>query len=104
MDVSQLVMQILTMLIPTLGGSLIGSLIGSYKSRSSKEKALYDYTRLSMKRDLRELHKRICIEQQVATIDDREDAEDIYKAYQALGGNGTCTTLYNEIMQRPITS
>lgn len=103
MDITSLVIQAVSMLLPTLCGSVIGSVIGSYKSHNAKNKALEDYNRISMKRDLREIHKRVCVERSGCTVEDKEDAEEIYTAYKALGGNGTGETLYKEIMSAAVT-
>lgn len=103
MDFTSLVIQAVSMVLPTLLGSIIGSVIGSYKSHNEKTKALENYNRISMKRDLREIHKRVCVEKSGCSVEDKEDAEEIYTAYKALGGNGTGETLYKEIMRAAVT-
>lgn len=45
------------------------------------------------------LDPKICI-----TPSERDDFDDIYKAYSALGGNGGGTAIYNRIMAKPICS
>lgn len=103
MDWEQILVQGLMMVLPTLGGSIIGSIIGSYKSHNAKNRAIEDYNKISMKRDLREIHRRVCVERSGCTVEDKEDAEEIYTAYKALGGNGTGETLYREIMAAAVT-
>ena len=37
------------------------------------------------------------------TTDELENLEYLYKPYSALGGNGTCKRLYEEVLRLPIT-
>lgn len=54
------------------------------------------------------LHMRLydlcqkCINQGYVTTEELKNAEDVYKTYHALGGNGTGTSLYNRIQKLPI--
>ena len=44
------------------------------------------------------------LEQGWTTVEDLKNLEYIYKAYHALGGNGTGTELYNRALKLPINS
>lgn len=36
------------------------------------------------------------------TLEDKENLQDMYKAYKALGGNGHLETVYNEVCHLPV--
>lgn len=42
------------------------------------------------------------IEREYVTIEDMKDFEYLYKAYHALGGNGTGTEIYERVKNLPI--
>ena len=57
-----------------------------------------DGMRSLLRSQLVDMHHKYVVEGQPCSVDEHDNAEQVYKAYHALGGNGTGTHLYQEIM------
>ena len=57
-----------------------------------------------LRAELRECHHLFCDLHEPLTVDLAEEVEHVYIAYHGLGGNGTGTKLYEEIMALPTIS
>lgn len=51
-----------------------------------------------MRLQLYEMHKRYVVDGLPMPYDEKERADSVYAVYHALGGNGSGTALYKEIM------
>lgn len=82
----------------SLMGALVGALVGQVKHKSEKDKALERGMRAIMRAQLIELHGTYVAEGRPCPVEIKEQATSVYHAYHDLGGNGTGTRLYEEIM------
>lgn len=100
---SQMIIQMLFMLIPTIVGSAIGSVSTYYKTSKKLTDDMRDANKLLIKMALRDIHKSVCIEGQPCSMDDKDDATQLYTLYKSLGGNGTGESMYQDIMKTKVT-
>lgn len=61
--------------------------------------ALKEGMTCTLKADLVEMHRRYVVEGEPCAVSEKDRAEETYHAYHALGGNGTGTELYRQIME-----
>lgn len=90
-------------IVTTLLAAVLGYLIAKIKSISKTDHAMQGGMRSIMRRELKIMHRQHVIKGEPISIDDKDEASEIYSAYHDLGGNGTGTHMYNEIMELPIT-
>lgn len=98
MDVMQIFMFIMP--IASCLGGVVGAIGGVYNVQKSQKKGI----KLILKMQLRTLHKAICVNGEPCTIDDKDDATQLYDTYEALGGNGTGKSMYQDIMQTKVSA
>lgn len=99
MDITTMLLQSAFMIIPSALGGVIGAVGGIYKT----QKAQKDANKLLIKMELRQLHKSVCVKREGCSIEDKDDATQLYNAYKALGGNGTGESMYKDIMATQVT-
>lgn len=90
-----------TALIAWLGASLRESRRRSAehdRRRDAEHAALIAGMREIMRRELYDMHRRYVVERAPMPYDEKERAEDVYRVYHALGGNGTGTHIHDELM------
>lgn len=97
MDLSVVVNMVLT----PLCAALIGALSAQAKRIRSSDKAMRDGMRTLLRQQLIDLHQKYVVDGVPCKPEAKEQASKIYEAYHGLGGNGTGTTLYHEIMNIP---
>lgn len=61
--------------------------------------ALMDGMRSMLRCELVRAHREHCIRGEPMALEDREFVHRTYEAYHSLGGNGTGTRLYEELME-----
>lgn len=66
--------------------------------RDAEHAALMAGMREMMRRELYDMHARYVVEGRAMPYEEKERADSVYHVYHALGGNGTGTHLYQEIM------
>lgn len=81
----------------------IGYLTAKMRNATKTERAMQSGMRSIMRRELKLIHRYHVIERKPISVDDKDEVSDIYSAYHDLGGNGTGTHMYQEIMELPIT-
>lgn len=95
----------LTTITSGLVSAIIASLITISKAKVKEEqktlKALNKGVRALLWERLNNIYE-YALWQDGLTVDERHNAENIYNAYHALGGNGTGTKLYEAIENLPI--
>lgn len=79
-------------------GALVGAVVASCKRRSAKGDAMEQGMRALMRKELITLHKDYVVDLGYCPVMIKEHAGQVYRAYHALGGNGTGTHLYEEIL------
>lgn len=93
---------LLTAVLGALAGSLRERLKAERMNRAQadeRQRAMEDGTRVFLRSQLRMMHERYVVDCKPCSIEAKEEATTVYNAYHALGGNGTGTYLYNEIME-----
>lgn len=89
--------------------ALIGWLAASLRAASKREKerdarreeerrAYSDGMRVLLKERLYDMHERYVVHGEPMPYGAKEREESVYRAYHALGGNGTGTHLHEELM------
>ena len=99
----QLILQIIGWAITAALGALIGFLAARLRRASAIDKAMLKGIRAVMRRELVIIHEDFCIKGKPISVDDKDQAAEIYGAYTDLGGNGTGRQLYEEIMRLPVS-
>lgn len=79
-------------------GALVGAVVASCKRRSAKGDAMEQGMRALMRQELITLHKDYVVDLGYCPVMIKEHAGQVYRTYHALGGNGTGTQLYEEIL------
>lgn len=89
--------------------AIIGALAGTLKASAKREKdkderrdeehrALMAGMREIMREQLFEMHRMYVVDSQPMPYDEKERADSVYRVYHSLGGNGTGTHVYEELM------
>ena len=68
----------------------------------SSDAAMRSGMRSILRRELKIMHRQHVVKGTPISIDDKDEATEIYTAYHDLGGNGTGTHMYEELMDLPI--
>lgn len=100
---------ITTIAITTLVSSLVGAAVsaaltrlkGAGKRAVDTDEAMKAGMRALLWRELQVIHAH-AVEQGGLTVAERRHLESVYRAYHALGGNGTGTRLYEDAMAMPV--
>lgn len=94
------IIPLLTSASSSLAGLAIGWIAARYRTAASRESALSNGVQVLLKAKLSQLHEQYIesspqpsCPQSVA-----DTADDVYRAYSALGGNGRGTVMWDEIM------
>lgn len=90
-------------LVPTVLASALTYMVTRTKEASKASRAMEKGMRSILRRELKIMHRRHVIKGEPISIDDKDEATEIYTAYHDLGGNGTGTHMYSDIMELPIT-
>lgn len=97
------------MVLTPLCASLVGALVAVIKTHKEKSqrdderfsmehKLLLDGMKATMRSELFSIHRQYVQAGEPVPIDVKEHATSVYNVYSGLGGNGTGTHLYKEIM------
>ena len=105
MNLNPLTLTFITAIVSSLASALVASIISSSKSRIKKEKQTLEALNAGMRallwRELNDIHKEAIADGGMSP-DSRHNAEEVYNAYHAIGGNGTGTRIYEEAMKLPV--
>lgn len=94
--------QIVTSVMSTVAVGILAWLARSMRALVATNEAQKDGIRSILRNELVRLHRELVEGQGWCTLEDKEYAERTYQAYHELGGNGTGTVLYEDIMALPI--
>lgn len=89
--------------VPTVLASILTYMVAKTKEASKSSRAMEKGMRSILRRELKIMHRQYVIKGEPISIDDKDEATEIYTAYHDLGGNGTGTHMYHDIMELPIT-
>lgn len=90
-------------IVTTVLAAIVSYLAARIKYTAKEDVAMKSGMRSMLRRELKIMHRQHVINGSPVSIDDKDEATEIYTAYHDLGGNGTGTRIYNEIMELPIT-
>lgn len=93
---STVIGSILPILLTGVGGAC-GWLLKSHKREEDKDKAMEEGMRTLLHAELTEIYQRHVVAGIPISLRTQEEAGHIYRAYHALGGNGTGTEMYVKI-------
>lgn len=99
-----LIGQLLGWVLTASLGGLSGALVSMLRKSRSQESAMQEGMRALLRQQLIDMHRKYVVEGRPCSVDEHEQAEDVYKAYHALGGNGTGTHLYEEIRESHVSA
>lgn len=66
--------------------------------RDAEHAALIAGMREIMRREMYDMHQRYVVERHPMPYEEKERADDVYRVYHALGGNGTGTHIHDELI------
>lgn len=92
-----LVEAVIPMLLTGIGGAC-GWLLKSHRREEAKDKAMEEGMRTLLHAELTEIYQRHVGMGIPISLRTQEEAGHLYRAYHALGGNGTGTKMYEKIM------
>ena len=101
--IEEVVENVIRYLVPTALASVLTYLVTRTKEASRSSRAMEQGMRSILRRELKIMHRKHVIKGDPISIDDKDEATEIYTAYHDLGGNGTGTHMYSDIMELPIT-
>ncbi|WP_370834142.1 hypothetical protein [Eubacterium ventriosum] len=87
--------------VPSLIGAIFVSAVNYVKSKNSSYKLIKDGVIAILHNKIYTLGKQY-IAQEHISVEALDDFEHLYKAYHALGGNGTGTEIYKRVKELPM--
>ena len=93
------IMTLLGWVLSPLTAALITALITQRKRASDKNEAMELGMRALLRQQLIDYHKEYVVGDKPCPVRIKEQATSVHDAYAALGGNGTGTQLWQEIME-----
>ena len=97
-----LMLHAVQVLVPSILGVLAGWTATRWHGARRRESAMQDGMRILLRARLIDIHERYVEQGEACPVDAKEEADEAYHAYHALGGNGTGTHLHDEIMSAHI--
>ena len=94
--------QVFISVMSTVAVGLLAWIARKMRALVRTNDAQQDGIRTLLRNELVRLHRDLVEAQGWCTLEDQEYAERTYIAYHELGGNGTGTVLYEDIMALPI--
>lgn len=94
--------QVFISVMSTVAVGLLAWIARKMRALVRTNDAQQDGIRTLLRNELVRLHRDLVEAQGRCTLEDKEYAERTYIAYHELGGNGTGTVLYEDIMALPI--
>lgn len=94
--------QVFISVMSTVAVGLLAWIARKMRALVKTNDAQQDGIRTLLRNELVRLHRDLVEAQGWCTLEDKEYVERTYIAYHELGGNGTGTVLYEDIMALPI--
>lgn len=89
-------------ILPPLCAALVGSLATLSRQLGKSNRAMRDGMRSLLRQQLIDYHREYVVGGIPCPVRVKEQATSVYESYHALGGNGTGTQLWQEIMKQHI--
>lgn len=89
-------------LVPTVLAAIAGYMGGKVKHLSARDKAIERGMRVLLRGEITRAYQRHIIDGKPMTLECRRQLDEIWLAYNGLGGNGTGKTMYDELCEQPI--
>ena len=93
---------VVTWAVPAVLGVLTGWCVSTAHKTKAEVVALRDGVRTMLRSRLVDLHERFVVSGGPCPDWVKREAEQVYSAYHALGGNGIGTHYYEEIINAPV--
>lgn len=108
--ISQIAVTAVTSVVSIAVGWAMGGIKGAARESAKQQKAAVE-DRDTVRRILRtllycrlaDMHRRYVVDGVPCTPAEKQEAEEVYEEYHGLGGNGSGTALYKEIMAAHVT-
>ena len=97
-DANQLVGWVVSPLLAAIVGGLVVYVKGVVKRGNDHDKAMEQGMSALLRQQLIDYHRDYVVPGHACPVSVKEQATSVYAAYHDLGGNGTGTKLYQEIM------
>lgn len=97
-DANQLIGWVVSPLLAAIVGGLVVYVKGVVKRGNDHDKAMEQGMRALLRQQLIDYHRDYVVSGHACPVRVKEQATSVYAAYHDLGGNGTGTKLYQEIM------
>ncbi len=97
-ELSTLIGWVLSPLLAAIVGSLVVYAKGAVNKETRHSKAMEQGMRALLRQQLIDYHDQYVVRGVPCPVGIKEQATSVYTAYHGLGGNGTGTHLYEEIM------
>lgn len=88
--------------VPAVLGVMVGWCAATVRKVKAEVAALMDGVRTMLRSRLVDLHERFVVSGEPCPDWAKKEADQVYKAYHALGGNGIGTHYYEEIIDAPV--
>jgi hypothetical protein len=96
------IMTVLGWILSPICAALITAAITTRRHATEREEAIEQGLRALLRQQIIDLHKKYVVDARPCPVRIKEQATAIHDAYQKLGGNGTGTQLWEEIMEAHI--
>lgn len=97
-ELSTLIGWVLSPLLAAIVGGLVVYIKGVVSKETRHDKAMEQGMRALLRQQLIDYHDQYVVRGAPCPVGIKEQATSVYTAYHGLGGNGTGTHLYEEIM------
>ena len=88
--------------ITTICSGIIGFLIARLKSMKRRDDAIEQGLRVLLGKTLIDSYDLYHNQERKLTVERKREIDEAYKAYHALGGNGTITALYKDLTESAV--
>ena len=99
MELSSIAQIVLPWSITTVLSFALGFLTTRLRQINQRDIAMADGIRVLLRKQLVDSYDKFVVQKHRMTVERKAEIDEAYKAYAALEGNGTITTMYQEIQE-----
>lgn len=96
-DLMSILSDLMPYIMAIISGA-VGWLSKSYRADRAKDRAMETGLRTLLRAELLEIHTRHVVHHEPISVSIQDEADRVYRAYHDLGGNGTGTMMWKQIM------